>query len=298
MARNVTPAILIGIMIINTGEAFHMHGKVGRRGGPIRHHQWGEGERVVGGGGDAAMPSEQMPFGANRKLEKVTILGGGSFGLAMGFVMARNNMKCKILVRKEEVAESINLNRKSPTYLSDFSIPANIEATVDPEYALHDAQLVVHAVPVQFSRRALQKVAQYIPPHVPVLSTSKGIETGTLSMMTEIIGETCGEDTPIAVLSGPSFAKEMALGLATAVVVGSEDYDVARKIAKGISHETFRCFVSRDVLGLEIGGAVKNVIALAAGTFRAPDEYNHPNSMHRDVRRFRPWDKCYGGISY
>jgi glycerol-3-phosphate dehydrogenase (NAD+) len=149
--------------------------------------------------------------------------------------------------------------------MSDIPLPKNIFATSHPELALHDATYIIHAVPVQYSRDFLNQIAHHVPPNVPVLSASKGIETTSLGFMADILKECLGSDRSYAFLSGPSFAREICQGVATAVVIASEDILLADDLADLMSSEDFRVFTTKDVIGVEIGGAVKNVIALAAG---------------------------------
>jgi len=138
-------------------------------------------------------------------------------------------------------------------------------ATADPKAALENATHLVHAVPVQFTRDTLRKVRKYIPEGIPILSVSKGIETKSGQLMCDLLHELLGESHSFAFLSGPSFAREIVEGKATAVVVASEDRDLASEFSDILSSRSFRVFTSRDVIGLEVGGAVKNVIAVAAG---------------------------------
>lgn len=152
-----------------------------------------------------------------------------------------------------------------PKYLNDVEIPANTHATTDEKEALQEASFLVHCVPVQHSRRYLRKISKLVPNGVPVLCTSKGIDRKTLNLMCEILPSQLGEGRSYAFLSGPSFAREIAEGLATAVVVASEDRRVAFDFRDLLASESFRVFTSADVVGLEVGGAVKNVLALAAG---------------------------------
>lgn len=149
--------------------------------------------------------------------------------------------------------------------MSDITLPNLIRATSDPESALSDATYIIHAVPCQYSRSFLENVNDYIPAGVPVLSASKGIETTSLGFMQDILKDCLGEDRSYAFLSGPSFAREICEGVATAVVIASEDLMLADDLANLMSNDNFRVFTSQDVIGVEIGGAVKNVIALAAG---------------------------------
>lgn len=196
---------------------------------------------------------------------RVAVLGGGNFGLALSTVLGRKGVPTTILVRSDDVADSINQNHVHPRYMSDLSLPHNVRATTDPATALNDATYIIHAVPVQYSRKFLMSVRDHIAPGTPVLSASKGIETSSLGFMADILKECLGEDRSYAFLSGPSFAREICEEVATAVVIASEDILLADDLADLMSGENFRAFTSKDVIGVEIGGAVKNVIALAAG---------------------------------
>jgi glycerol-3-phosphate dehydrogenase (NAD+) len=196
---------------------------------------------------------------------RVTVMGGGNFGIALATVCARNGIPTTLLVRSEDVATEINTKHRHPRYMSDVTLPSNIRATTRPESALSDATYIIHAVPCQYSRKFLEEVKNYIPSGTPILSASKGIETSSLGFMNDILRETLGEDRPYAFLSGPSFAREICEGVATAVVIASEDLMLASDLAMLLSDDSFRVFTTKDVVGVEIGGAVKNVIALAAG---------------------------------
>jgi len=196
---------------------------------------------------------------------RVAVMGGGNFGLALATVCARQGIPTTLLVRKQDIANSINSNHTHPEKMKEFVFPHTLRATTDPEECLPDATYIIHAVPVQYSRIFLDSVKDHIPPTTPVLSGSKGIETASLGFMADILKQTLGNERPYAFLSGPSFAKEICDGVATAVVIASEDLLLARDLASLLSDDSFRCFTTKDVMGVEIGGAVKNVIALAAG---------------------------------
>ena len=196
---------------------------------------------------------------------RITVMGGGNFGIALATVAARNGIPTTLLVRSEEDAAVINTEHRHPRKMSDFVLPGKLRATADPAECLPDATYIIHAVPVQYSRKFLETVKEYIPPSTPVISGSKGIETSSLGFMADILKECLGEERSYAFLSGPSFAREICEGVATAVVVASEDLLLARDVAELLSDNAFRVFTSKDVMGVEIGGAVKNVIALAAG---------------------------------
>lgn len=196
---------------------------------------------------------------------RVAVMGGGNFGLAMASICARKGYPTTILVRKENIANEINTNHTHPSYMQGIVFPSRLRATTDPAECLPDATYIIHAVPCQYSRVFLESVQKYIPAGTPILSVSKGIETTSLGFMADIIRDVLGKDRPLAFLSGPSFAREIIEGVATAVVIASDDLDLARDLAFLLSDDQFKCFTSKDVIGVEIGGAVKNVIALGAG---------------------------------
>ncbi len=196
---------------------------------------------------------------------RITVMGGGNFGLALAAVTARKGIPTTLLVRSKEIADEINKNHRHPRYMSDIVLPTKIRATANAADCLPDATYLIHAVPCQYSREFLNGVCQYIPSGTPVLSASKGIETASLGFMADILKDCLGVDRPYAFLSGPSFAREIVEGVATAVVVASEDLLLAKDLAELLADDNFRVFTTKDVIGVEIGGAVKNVIALAAG---------------------------------
>lgn len=196
---------------------------------------------------------------------RVAVMGGGNFGLAMASICARKGYPTTILVRSKEVADEINTKHTHPRYMQGIELPSRLRATHEPKECLPDATYIIHAVPCQYSRKFLEGVKEHITPGIPILSVSKGIETASLGFMADIIKEVLGKDRPLAFLSGPSFAREIIEGVATAVVIASDDLDLARDLAFLLSDDQFKCFTSKDVIGVEIGGAVKNVIALGAG---------------------------------
>jgi len=196
---------------------------------------------------------------------RVTVMGGGNFGLALASVVAKKGVPTTLLVRSEDVADAINEKHRHPRYMSDIILPRTVRATTNTTTALSDATYIIHAVPVQYTRSFLETVKDEIPANVPILSASKGIETSSLGFMADILKECLGEDRSYAFLSGPSFAREICEGVATAVVIASEDLMLADDLADLMAGEDFAVFTSRDVIGVEVGGAVKNVIAIAAG---------------------------------
>jgi hypothetical protein len=152
---------------------------------------------------------------------RVAILGGGNFGLCLACVLGNKNIPVTLLVRKENVATTINTEHHHPTFLSDVQLPLCVTATTDPALALRDATFIIHAVPVQFSRAYLRSISSHVGINTPIICTSKGIEAGTLTLMKDILYQELGAHRELAFLSGPSFAREIATGLATAVVIAS-----------------------------------------------------------------------------
>eukprot|EP00035_Acanthoeca_spectabilis_P029961 m.7148 g.7148 ORF g.7148 m.7148 type:complete len:532 (+) comp3918_c0_seq2:277-1872(+) len=195
----------------------------------------------------------------------VAVLGSGKFGTAMAVVMARNGHTVRILTRRPEVATSINSTHRHPVCFSELELDPSITATTDPATALSGVDFVVHAIPVQASTKFLGAVAKHVPPSCPVVSLSKGIDVHTLGMMVDVIRATLGADRNVCCLSGPSFAGELVARQPTGMVLACADMDIARSAAALFHSTTLRIYLSEDVVGVEICGALKNVYAIAAG---------------------------------
>ncbi|RYH03692.1 NAD(P)-dependent glycerol-3-phosphate dehydrogenase [archaeon] len=196
---------------------------------------------------------------------KFSIMGGGAFSLALAQVLSKKNIQSTLLVRNQSIAEYINTHRRHPSYLSEYTLPKQLRATTDSKEALEHADYVIHAVPMQQSRVFLQSIQPHLTPTTPLLSVTKGVEQGTFCLMNEIIVQTLGSSQRCAFLSGPSFAEEIMQRQATAVVIASTEASLAKQLSLILSSIEFRCHTSSDVKGVELAGAIKNVIALAAG---------------------------------
>ncbi len=194
----------------------------------------------------------------------VAVLGSGSWGTALAKHLADVGHETRLWSRRKEQAESIESSRENKQYLPGAMLPANLRSTDDFAEALGGAQLVLSVIPVQETRGAWEKAKLYLGTGVPVLCASKGIENNTLALMSDVLGEVLPEN-PLGFIAGPSFAKEVAKHLPTAIVVGSKHDDVARRAQQAMSSDWMRAYVSHDVPGLEVGGALKNVIAIACG---------------------------------
>ncbi len=195
----------------------------------------------------------------------MAVLGGGSWGTAFAKLMSDAGCAVTILARRPEIAAAINAHRNDD-YLPDVELPATLRATCEAEAAIGDAQVVVLAVPAQRLRENLRNWAPLIAPDTTVVSLIKGIELGTDKRMTEVVAETTTvPHGQIAVVSGPNLAREIAAGHPAASVVACSDIDRATWLQQLCQTAYFRPYSNVDVVGCELGGAVKNVIALACG---------------------------------
>jgi glycerol-3-phosphate dehydrogenase (NAD(P)+) len=198
-----------------------------------------------------------------RPFETVAILGAGAWGTALAQVAAAAQRAVTIWAREPEVVEGINTARENPLFLPGIRLNQVIRATDDLEDAA-EADLILAVPPAQHMRGVLKELKAHVTPGHPIVLCAKGVERGSLGLMTDVLAEEIPEAAP-AVLSGPGFAKDVARGLPTATTVASGDQALAQRIVATIGLPTFRPYVADDLIGAEIGGAVKNVIAVACG---------------------------------
>lgn len=195
---------------------------------------------------------------------KAAVLGGGSWGTALACQLARCGHEVRLWVREPQVAREINETRSNASYLPGVPLPAGIAASCDLRASVAEAEALAIVVPSQFCRGVLRELAAVAPREAVLVSATKGLELETLLRMSEVAAaELPGRS--VAALSGPSFALEVAQGQPTAVVVASDDVAAAERLQRAFSSRSFRVYVSADVVGVELGGALKNVIAIAAG---------------------------------
>ena len=196
-----------------------------------------------------------------------SVIGSGSFGTALANVLAVNCDEVRMWGREPSVVEAINTRHENSTYLKGIPISERVRATHSLEEALAGSELVVLATPSHATREVVAKAKPYLPRHVPIITVAKGIENETLLTMTELLEDCLPEEFHpyLAVLSGPSFAKELAKRMPTVVTIASHWDRVAVRCQKALQTETFRSYTSTDVVGVQYGGALKNVIAIAAG---------------------------------
>lgn len=193
----------------------------------------------------------------------VTVLGAGSWGTTVASLTTALNPTV-IWARNPDVTAEINAQHTNATYLPSSTLPRRLRATSDLEEAVRSADVLIVGVPSKGFRGALDDARRWLRPWVPIVSLTKGIEGGTLLRMTEVI-EDAVPGHPIAALSGPNLAREIMAGQAAASVIATEDQRVASALQQVLQHKLFRVYRNHDVIGCEIGGALKNVIAIAAG---------------------------------
>jgi len=199
-------------------------------------------------------------------MTRVSVLGAGSWGTAFSLVLADAGNDVTLWARREEVCETINRRRENTDYLPGVELPAKVTATHDTERALADAEVVVFAVPSQTFRSNLEQWAPHVPSSAVMVSLMKGVELGTLKRMSEVIGEvTDAGPERVAVVSGPNLSHEISQREPAASVVACADESVAKGLQRLVHSPAFRPYTSVDVVGCELGGAYKNVVALSVG---------------------------------
>lgn len=199
------------------------------------------------------------------KIENVTVLGSGCWGTALGFALANAGKRVAMWGREDDVAEEINTRSTNSHFLPGVTLPSGITATTDLKEATESAELILFVLPSRATRPVAEALAGVgVGEKAVFLSCSKGIESGTGLRMSEIIQDLFPERA-IAALSGPNHAEEIAKRLPSAAVIACGDVDVAQTLQAAFSLPWFRIYTSDDIVGVEVGGAVKNVYAIAAG---------------------------------
>ncbi len=194
---------------------------------------------------------------------RVTVLGAGSWGTTVASICCRRQPTL-LWARDPDLAKQIDEEHRNPRYLADFPLPEELRSTADLAEAAGHADLLVVGVPSHGFRAVLQEAAPHVRPWIPVVSIAKGLEEGSLLRMTEVAARIL-PGRPTAALSGPNLAKEIMAGYAAATVVATEDAGVAEALQRVFHIGLFRVYTNHDVVGVEVGGALKNVIAIAAG---------------------------------
>jgi glycerol-3-phosphate dehydrogenase (NAD(P)+) len=195
----------------------------------------------------------------------VTILGAGSWGTALAVHLGRIGHEVRLWARDPALVADMSSRRANAIYLPDVQVPDTVTVTHALDEALRDAELVVSAIPSHGCRSVLRNATPFLTPHAVIVSATKGIEAGTMLRMSEVIAQEVRGGHRIVVLSGPSFAIEVARQLPTAILAASSDSDAIELVQEEFRGPALRLYGSDDVVGVEIGGAMKNIIAIAAG---------------------------------
>ncbi|MBF0588892.1 MAG: NAD(P)-dependent glycerol-3-phosphate dehydrogenase [Magnetococcales bacterium] len=197
----------------------------------------------------------------------VAVIGGGSWGTALAALLARKLPEVTLWAREPEVAEGINSHHHNPLFIPDLSLPENLHASSDLASVVQVHRTLVVVIPTQFTRSILKEIRNLADPETHFISASKGIEVERLTLISEMYDEVFGPEVAhrVCFLSGPSFARDVIAGQPAAVAVAGRDADTTEAVQNLFSSPQFRAYRTDDVVGVELGGALKNVIALAAG---------------------------------
>lgn len=200
-------------------------------------------------------------------MTSIAIVGGGGWGTALSIALARVHKSIRLWVFEPELAETIRRDRTNPVYLPDVPIPETVLASESLEEVLTGANIVIVAVPSHVCRAVYGTMLPFIDREMVFVSATKGIENESLMRMSEVIVDVVGSlfQPKVAAISGPTFALEVAKNAPTALVVASPDAELCRRLQAELSAPRFRLYTNQDIIGVELGGAVKNIIAIAAG---------------------------------
>jgi glycerol-3-phosphate dehydrogenase (NAD(P)+) len=203
-------------------------------------------------------------------MSEIAVIGAGAWGTSLSIVLGRKGThEVRLWAHEKEVCDSISSRRVNELFLPEQTIPSSVSVTGEFEEALQNAAIVVSVMPSQHCRGLFQKMRPFLKPAMLFVSATKGLEEGSLLRMTEVIslvvGSEGGFQPRIGALSGPTFAKEVARGDPTAITIASRDSEVAETVQREFSDPGFRVYTNSDVTGVELGGALKNIIAIAAG---------------------------------
>jgi glycerol-3-phosphate dehydrogenase (NAD(P)+) len=203
-------------------------------------------------------------------MSEIAIIGAGAWGTALSIVAGRSgNHGVRLWAHEKEVRESVAARHVNELFLPGQAIPESVHATNDLGEALRHAEIVVSVMPSNHCRRLFESMRPFLRPEMLFVSATKGLEDGSLARMTEVIAQVLGSEKAfglrISAMSGPSFAKEVARGDPTAVTIASADGELAQTVQQALSDPRFRLYTNQDIVGVELGGSLKNVIAIAAG---------------------------------
>jgi len=200
-------------------------------------------------------------------MSEIAIVGAGAWGTGLAIVLGRKGVhRVRLWAHETDVCQSISQNHVNERFLAGCRIPDSVTATNDLAAALRDAQLIVSVMPSQHCRELFKRMRTAIPPAALIVSATKGLEEGSLLRMSEVIAESLGDNShAIGALSGPSFALEVARGDPTAITVASANAALLQTVQQEFSDARFRVYTNGDIVGVELGGSLKNIVAIAAG---------------------------------
>ena len=198
-------------------------------------------------------------------MSKIAVIGAGSWGTALAQVLVDNDNDVMVYDIEESVIKDINENHKNSKFFADVVLPENLKATTNLAEALKGVHFALLVVPTKVMRDALTSMKEFLQPSTVVINASKGIEPGTHKRMSEIVAEVLGVDITFVALSGPSHAEEVVIREITSVTCAGDDLEVLFDVQQLFSNEYFRVYRTTDLIGVEIGGSIKNVMALGAG---------------------------------
>jgi len=200
-------------------------------------------------------------------VKTLSIVGGGSWGTALSLVLSARFTHIRLWLHEQDLARRMSRLRENDIYLPGFQLPTNVTVATEFEEALKGADIVLGVMPSHHARALYSEMLPYLEPRMLLVSATKGIEEGTLLRTSEVIHQVVGKrfEARVAVLAGPTFAREVARGEPAAVVVASTDLKLAKSIQTAFSGPTLRLYSNADVIGVEMGSALKNVIAIGAG---------------------------------
>jgi len=196
---------------------------------------------------------------------RVAVIGAGSWGTAVSWLLSGKGLEVSLWAREPEIAAGINANHRNPVYLKDVILGTSVVASSDIERVLQKIEAVVVVTPSHGVRGTAELMKPFLGSTIPVINLSKGVEEGTLMRMTQVIEDVVGGRERLAALSGPNHAEEVSKGVPSATVVAAYEDDVARMFQELFMAPSFRVYTNTDIVGVELGGASKNVIAVAAG---------------------------------
>lgn len=211
-------------------------------------------------------------------INKVAVLGGGSFGTVIANIIAHNGYPVQLWMRDAEQVERLNATHENSVYLPGYAIHRDVLATDDLKASVTDVDIIFVVIPSVSFREVIQQIKSLVAKDAILVSSTKGIEAKTFKLMSQILQEEIPE-ARIAVLSGPNLAKEIATKSPTGTVIASNDSEVRRKVQQVLCSETFRVYSNNDMLGVELGGSLKNIYAIIAGLADSMGMGHNTNSM-------------------